>query len=111
MFLSMILILSCMIILYIVEGSFFCRYCLQAFREEEILKPRINDCFKINGRQMIQIFKEGEYVKFKIYEGKIKSPFMIYADFESVWSQKSKTQMNLILTNIKNMMLAVMLIS
>ena len=26
--------------------------------------------------------KKGEYVKFKSFERKIKSPFMIYADFE-----------------------------
>ena len=28
--------------------------------------------------------KKGEYVKFKNFERKIKSPFMIYADFESI---------------------------
>ena len=28
--------------------------------------------------------KKGEYVKFKTYDRKIKSPFMIYADFESI---------------------------
>ena len=28
--------------------------------------------------------KKGEYVKFKTFERKIKSPFMIYADFESI---------------------------
>ena len=28
--------------------------------------------------------KNREYVKFKNYERKIKSPFMIYADFESI---------------------------
>ena len=43
---------------------------------------------------MIQRPEEGEYVKFKNYERKIKSPFMIYADFESIlkaenhWKQK-----------------------
>ena len=26
--------------------------------------------------------KKGEYVKFRSFERKIKSPFMIYADFE-----------------------------
>ena len=29
----------------------FCRYCLQAFSAEEILKSNIKDCFKINGKQ------------------------------------------------------------
>ena len=28
--------------------------------------------------------KKGEYVKFKNYERKIKSPFIIYADFGSI---------------------------
>ena len=28
--------------------------------------------------------KKGEYVKSKSFERKIKSPFMIYADFESI---------------------------
>ena len=31
----------------------FCRYCLQAFSTEEILKHHIRDCFKINGKQKI----------------------------------------------------------
>ena len=33
---------------------------------------------------MIQMRKAGEYVKFKIYEGKIKSELMTYADFKSI---------------------------
>ena len=28
--------------------------------------------------------KKGEYVKFKIFGSRIKSPFMIYADFKSI---------------------------
>ena len=28
--------------------------------------------------------KKGEYVKFKNYEGKIKLPFIIYADFQGI---------------------------
>ena len=28
----------------------FCRYCLQAFSTEEILKRHIKDCFKINNK-------------------------------------------------------------
>ena len=62
----------------------FCHYCLQAFRTAEILKCNINDCFKTNSKQMITIPKKGEYVRFKNYEREIKSPFMIYADFESI---------------------------
>ena len=62
----------------------FCRYCLQAFNIEEILKRHIKDCFKINDKKRIIMPKSGEHVKFKIFERKIASPFLIYADFESI---------------------------
>ena len=60
----------------------FCYYYLQAFSTEEILKIPIKDCLEINGKHVNA--KKGEYVKFKHYERKIKSPFMIYAYFESI---------------------------
>ena len=59
-------------------------YCLQAFSTEEVLKSHINDCFKINGKQMIKMPKTDEYVRYKNYERNIKSRFMIYADFQSI---------------------------
>ena len=59
----------------------FCCYCLQSFSTEEILKRHIKDCFKINGKQRIIMPKRSQYVKFKNYERKVKSPFTIYADF------------------------------
>ena len=62
----------------------FYHYCLQAFSSEGILKSYIKDCFKINGKQTIKMPKKGEYIKFKNCERKIKSPFMIYTDFESI---------------------------
>ena len=57
---------------------FFC-HCLQAFGTEKILQFHTNDCFKINGKQMIKMPENDEYVRFKNYERKIKSSFMIYA--------------------------------
>ena len=39
---------------------------------------------KINDKQRISMPKKGEYVKFKNYKRKIKSPFIIYADFENI---------------------------
>ena len=60
----------------------FCCYSLQSFSTEEILKRHIKDCFKINGKQRIIMPKKGECVKFKNYERKTKSPFIIYADFK-----------------------------
>ena len=62
----------------------FCRNRLQAFSTEEILKSHIKDCSKINGKQRTLMLKKGEFVKFKNYERKIKSPFIIYANFESI---------------------------
>ena len=58
--------------------------CLQAFSTKEILKCHIKDGFKINGKQRIIMPKKGEYVTFKNYERKIKPPFIIYEDFESI---------------------------
>ena len=60
--------------------KYFCRYDLQAFSTEEILKCHIKDCFKINGKQMIKMSKKGEYIKFKNYERQMKSLFMIYGE-------------------------------
>ena len=65
------------------KKSFF-RYCLQVFSTEEVLKNYIKDHFKINVKQKIMMLKKGRYVKFKNYERKIKSSFVIYADFESI---------------------------
>ena len=62
----------------------FCCYYLHVFITEEILKHCIKDCFKINGKQTIKMFKKGEYVKFNNFERKMKLLFMIYADFESI---------------------------
>ena len=64
--------------------KYFCRCCLQTFSTEEILKRYIKDCFKIIGKQRVIMPKKSEYVKFKNYERKIKSPFIIYADFGSI---------------------------
>ena len=62
----------------------FCCYCLPAFRTAETFKCHIKDCFKINGKQTIMMPKKDEYIKFKNFERKIKSPLMIYPDFESI---------------------------
>ena len=62
----------------------FCRYRSLAFRTAEKFKCHIKDCFKINGKQTIKMPKKGEYIKFKTFEKKKKSPFMIHADFDSI---------------------------
>ena len=58
-----------------------CRHCLQVFSTEEMLKHYIKDCFEINGKQRIIIPKKCESVKFKKYERKIKSPFIVLLIF------------------------------
>ena len=55
--------------------------------------------------------KKGDYVKFKNYERKIKSPFIIYADFESILVQSKRVLKSLVQANIKNIFLAVIVIN
>ena len=43
----------------------FCRYCLQAFSREEILKRYIKNYLKINTKQRIKMPKKGDYVERK----------------------------------------------
>ena len=47
---------------YTLHGGrkYFCCYCLQAFSTEKILQCHVKDCFKINGKQMIKMPKNGE---------------------------------------------------
>ena len=73
----------------------FCFYCLQAYSTEEILQRHIKDCLKINCKQRIKMPKRGEYVRFKYYERKIKSPFMIYKNFESILVAEDNGKQNL----------------
>ena len=54
----------------------------------------MKDCFKINSKQRIIKLKKGEYVKFIIFERKIKSPFIIYADFESILVPENNEKQN-----------------
>ena len=72
----------------------FCRFCLQAFSTEEILKRHIKDCLKINDKQRITIPKKGEHVKLKNHDRKIKLPFMTYADFQSILVPENNGKQN-----------------
>ena len=51
-------------------------------------------CFQINGKQTIKMPKKDEFVKFKNFKRKVKSPFMIYADFESFLVPKDNGKQN-----------------
>ena len=72
----------------------FCFYYLQAFRTTEKLKFHIKNCFEIKGKETIKMPKKGEYVKFKNFERKIKSPFMICAYFESILVPEDNEKQN-----------------
>lgn len=88
------------------ERKHFSPYCLQAFSVEEISEDHINDCFKI--KQMIQMPKKGEYIRFKKFEREIKSSFIIYADFVSILALKDNEKQNFeesSKTIVKNMLL------
>ena len=98
-----------MIILCIEKWKQFCHYCLQAVSTKDILKHHIKDCFKINAKQRLILPKKGEHIKFRNHKRKTSSPFIIYADFESVLvpeKNEKQIQKNLILANIKNILLA-----
>ena len=66
------------------EGNIFGVIVCKLLVQKKYLKSDIKDWFKINDKQIIIMPKKGEFVKFKNYESKIKSPFIIYADFESI---------------------------
>ena len=72
----------------------FWRYCLQTFSTKKILKRHFKDSFEINGRQRCQMSKKGEYVKLKNFERKIKSLFMISADFETILVPENDEEQN-----------------
>ena len=56
---------------YTMEKNIFGRF-LQAFSKKKILKCHIKHCFKISDKQGIKMPIKGEYVRFKIYDRKIK---------------------------------------
>ena len=74
----------------------------------------LKDCFKINRIQRITMPKKVEFVKFKNVERKMKSPFMIYSDFEIILVLEDNGKQNpneSYNKNIKNMSLVVMVMN
>ena len=70
MFLSKILILSCMIIFYIVEEN-ICAVELVSLLYRRNIEKHIKNCFKVNCKQRIIMSEKGKYVKFRNYKRKI----------------------------------------
>ena len=69
----------------------FCRYSLETFITEEILKRHIKECFEFNSKQNNKMPKTAEYVKFKNYKKKLKSPFIIHGYFERILVSEDNT--------------------
>ena len=67
------------------ERKHFFMYCLQCFSSEGILVKHTNNCLMINGKQAINMPKEGENIlKFNNFHKQLPVPFIIYADFEAI---------------------------
>ena len=67
------------------ERKHFCMYCLQCFSSESILEKHTNNCLIINGKQAINMPKEGENIlKFNNFLKQQAVPFVIYADLEAI---------------------------
>ena len=47
------------------DKKHFCMYCLQCFRGEGALEKHKKNCITVNGKQAINMPKEGEKVQFK----------------------------------------------
>ena len=67
------------------ERKQFCMYCLQCVSSESILEKHTNNCLIINGKQAINMPKEGENIlKLKNVHKQQAVPFVIYADLEAI---------------------------
>ena len=60
-------------------------FCLQCFSSESILIKHTNNCLTINGKQAINMLKQGDNIlKFNNFHKQLPVPFVIYADFEAI---------------------------
>ena len=67
------------------EKKHFCMFCLQCFSSERVLANHVNNCLTINGKQAINMLKQGENIlKFNNFHKQLPVPFVIYADFEAI---------------------------
>ncbi|XP_050500866.1 uncharacterized protein LOC126880841 [Diabrotica virgifera virgifera] len=64
--------------------KYFCDRCLHYSRSQETLDKHTIDCLKQNETGINMPDKRNSIVKFKNFKNKVKVPFMVYADLESV---------------------------
>ena len=63
----------------------FCRYCLQCFSSERVLREHKEICLEINGTQSVKL--ESGAMKFKNPFKQIAVSFKIYSDFASLFKK------------------------
>ena len=67
------------------ESKHFCERCLHGYSRKELLerhKPECKGLLKTPTRT--EMMQEGENTEFKNFHKKMKTPYVIYADFESI---------------------------
>ena len=64
--------------------KYFCKNCIQHFSSEEILERHKPNCMLVNGKQAVDLPKEGSKVKFNHLQRLVPVPFVIYADLEAL---------------------------
>ena len=58
------------------------------FKSESISTKHVDNCLTVNGKQAINMPKEGENIpKFNNFHKQQVVPFVIYADFEAITKQ------------------------
>ena len=83
-----------MIINYILKEKIFVAIVCRLLAQKKKIKSFVKNYFKINGKQMINMLKNSEYIRLKNCERKIKSSFVIYSDFEIILVQEDHGKQN-----------------
>ena len=83
MFLSKISIHSCVIIHYILEETIFAVVVCQLSEQQKNHNVLLKIALKLMVKKTIKMPKKDDFIKLKTFWRKIKSPFMIYANFKS----------------------------
>ena len=84
MFLSKILIHSCMTIHYFVEKNIFVVIVCKLLEHQKNWNVVLKIALKLMVNKLLRCLRRANILKLKHFGRKIKSSFMIYADFESI---------------------------
>jgi len=68
----------------------FCKWCINHFTTEKMLKEHMENCIVINKVQKSVYPTEGSKVKFSDIKNMIACPFVIYADIEALLKSETK---------------------